>query len=143
MKRATALLALSGIFVTGCLVGIAATHLFYAWKLRRPGEPSRAMVEMFHHRLERDLDLSPEQARQVRGILERSHERAEELRNDVFPRVREIMDSASEEIEALLDEEQRRRFQELRRRHSWRSDPGLLGPPGRMHRRGPPPPPEP
>jgi len=136
VKRATAMLALGGLFLAGLLVGAAATHLFYARKLLGPSGPSRAMVEIFHHRLERDLDLTATQAEEVRAILGRSHQRAEALRSDVFPRVRAIMDEAALEIEGVLDEEQRERFRELRRRHRWRSDPVLLGPPGRSHHGG-------
>jgi hypothetical protein len=136
VKRAAAVLTLAGLFVAGLLVGAAATHLFYAHKLQRPGGPSRAVVEMFHHRLEQELALTPRQADEIRSILERNHARAEELRNEVFPRVREIMDEASREIESVLDESQRRKFRELRERHRWRSDPGLLGHPGQFHGRG-------
>jgi hypothetical protein len=135
VKRGTAMLALGGLFLAGLLVGAAATHLFYARKLLGPSGPSRAMVAMFHHRLERDLDLTAAQAEAVRDILRRSHVRAEDLRRDVFPQVRAIMDQAALEIEEVLDDEQRERFRELRRRHHWRSDAVLLGPPGGSHHR--------
>jgi hypothetical protein len=138
MKRATAVLTIGAVFLAGLLAGAAATHLFYAKRLLVPGGPSRMMVELFEEKLRRELDLTPEQAREVDRILVRSHERADALRRDVFPRVRAIMDEAADEIEGVLNEQQKRRFRELRALQRERAEHFLLGPPGAMRRHGPP-----
>ncbi|MDX1500880.1 MAG: hypothetical protein R3325_00860 [Thermoanaerobaculia bacterium] len=145
MTRVTALAAVAALFVTGVLVGALATHLFYTQRLLRPEGAPRAMVmgRLFSRQLERSLELTPEQAEQVEKIVRDSHAEADRLRRETFPRVRQIVDEAAAEIEAILTEEQRERFRELRRRQRDRAEQFLLGPPGPGRRRGPGPPPDP
>ena len=138
MRRITAIAAVGALFMTGVLVGALATHLYYAQRVVRPHSPPMAMAgRVFSRQLERSLDLSPSQTEQVREILRRSHDEAARLRRETFPRVRQIMEDAAAEIEAVLDEEQRERFRELRRRQRSRAEEMLLGPPGRGPGRGP------
>ncbi len=139
MKRSSALFLVLGVLVVGFLVGIVATHLFYAQKFRKAGSVGSMASDFFAHRLERDLNLDTSQREQIDAILEETREAADELRFEIRPRIALLMEDAAERIDAVLTEEQRARFEELRERHRGRSEHFFLGPPRRGPKgRGPP-----
>ena len=57
-----------------------------------------------------ELGLTPEQRRQIEGILERGRPRTEAVMAEVLPRVRAVTDSVDAEIRAVLNEDQRSRL---------------------------------
>lgn len=117
-----AALALLVTFVAGFIVG-AVTHRFMIFHGRPHRPPPMATFAMMN-RLERNLDLSDEQSRQVRAILEKHHER---IRGEVQSEI----ETANAEIEKILNPEQRVKFQELK----MRLGPGIHR--GDRPRRGP------
>lgn len=137
MKRWQAFLALVVLFLLGTVAGGLGAHLYYARALGRPpvGPPSLAGSFM-GPRLERALDLSPEQADQLRRILEENRREAEAMRREMAPRVRAAMARSEERIREILDPEQLERFERMQRRHRRRAD-RFFG--GRGDHRGPPP----
>lgn len=138
MKRVVAGLAVLALFLIGIAVGALGAHLYYARELRHPGAFPHLAGRFFAEHLERRLLLTPEQRREIDLILRETHERARELRGELEPQVREVMESASARIEGVLTPEQREEFQRLRREQRRRAEHFLLGPPG--PRRGPGPP---
>ena len=140
MRRGPALAALLGLFALGVVSGGLGAHLYYARALERPPGPPPFLGRFPGSPLERHLDLTPEQRRAVRQILDESHREAEALRHDLAPRLRDVMERSQERIREVLTPEQRERFEELRRRHHRRSDRFFGGPDGRRRHRRPPPP---
>lgn len=141
MKRGTALALLALAFLLGAVVGGLGFELLHlrrmaAWHHGAEGGPPE--LDFLVRRLERRLDLSADQTRQVRAIVERARRDLWELRGEVAPRVHGRMEEARGEIEEVLTPEQR---EELRR-----LGPALLpagphhfGHGGETgHRRGPP-----
>jgi Spy/CpxP family protein refolding chaperone len=140
VKRWQALVALAGLFVLGVVSGGLGAHLYYARALDRPPGPPPFFAGFMGARLERHLDLTPEQGARMRQILDQSRREAEALRRDLAPRMRDVMERSEQRIRELLTAEQRQRFEELRRRHRRRSDRFFDGPGGRRgHRRRPQP----
>ena len=145
MKRWLALLALAGLFALGVVSGGLGAHLYYARALDRPPGPPPFLAPFMGPRLERALDLSPEQSEQIRAILEQGRREAGSLRRDLVPRLEELMERNRARIREILTPEQRRRFEELQRSHRGRSQRFFGGRGGRPgHRRPPaePPPPD-
>lgn len=143
MKRHLALVYVAGLFLLGILVGALAMHLYYAVGSpahpRFPG-PGRAHRPDFSQRLERELDLTPEQARRIDAILAESRAEGEALHAEMLPRVREQMERTRARIAEVLTPEQRDRFEELNRRFRGRAERFFLGHrPGRRDEPGPPP----
>lgn len=135
MKRLWALLALAGLFLLGTLAGGLGAHLYYARAIDRPPPgPPPIFGRFMGPRLERALDLTPEQADQLRRVLEESRREAEAMRREMAPRMREMMVRGEARIEEILTPEQHERFDELRRRHRHRAE-RFFG--GRDGRRGP------
>lgn len=69
---------------------------------------------------QRNLDLTPEQQRQVGAILADSQRDA--LRREMMPRALALLDRTHTRISAVLTPEQRERFERLRERRAsrWR-----------------------
>jgi Spy/CpxP family protein refolding chaperone len=132
VKRWQALAALGGLFVLGVVSGALGAHLYYARALDRPPGPPPFLGRPMGHHLERGLDLTPAQRRALRQILAESRREAEQLRGELAPRMREVMQRSEARIREILDPEQRRRFEELQRHHRRRSE-RFFGGPGHPH----------
>ena len=99
------------IFILGYLAGIATMlSLHYVRErrfaaMRSPGETLTLLAEK--------LDLTQEQKTAVRTIVRRTREDLFQLREDARPQVRRLLQKARDEIEALLNEDQREQFDRL------------------------------
>jgi hypothetical protein len=99
------------IFILGYLAGIATMiSLHYVRErrfasMRSPGETLTLLAEK--------LDLNQEQKTAVRTIVRRTREDLFQLREDARPQVRRLLRKARDEIEALLNEDQREQFDRL------------------------------
>ncbi len=111
MKRSTALLAVTALFLVGILVGVLGTHLFYFHEMRQPGGLGQLAARLVIHRLDRELGLSRDQRRQVEGILAETRGELADIRREAAPRVLAVLDRSHARIAALLDDGQRARFE--------------------------------
>jgi hypothetical protein len=116
MKRSTATVVVVALFLVGVLVGVLGTHLFYLRHLREPGWLVTAGTRLLAADLRRDLDLTPEQEREIDAILADAQRDAIALRQELMPRMLDILDRSQSGISAVLTSEQRERFEQLRRR---------------------------
>ena len=101
--------------IAGIVIGVAGDRFV----LLRSGQlyPKRAVSYAANHvvdRLGRDLQLSDAQKGQVRSIVDRHHARIDAAWANVRPQVRQEIDAANAEIEAVLTPQQRTKFRELR-----------------------------
>ena len=114
MRRGTALAAVTAIFLVGVLVGVLATHLFYLRQLRQPGGFLDLSTRLIAADLDRRLDLTSDQRRQIREVLEQSRRQAVELRRQMAPEILALADDTHERIRAVLTSEQQEKFERLR-----------------------------
>jgi Spy/CpxP family protein refolding chaperone len=77
-----------------------------------PMSPSGLKMEVLR-RVERDLDLTPEQRSQVDRIISASQERTKKLMEPVAPQIHAELQETKEAVRAVLTPEQRIRFDEL------------------------------
>lgn len=129
MKRWTAVALLALAFLIGVVVGGLGAELLHlrrmaTWHHGVPGPPG---FDRYIHHLERRLDLTPEQSRQVEEILDRTRRDLWQMHREARPKIHRRLEEAHAELLAVLTPEQR---QEVRR----------LGPRflPRHHRHGPP-----
>jgi hypothetical protein len=80
--------------------------------MRRPPSPAVMRLE-FLRRIQRDLDLSPDQKVQIDRILHESQERAHKLTEPIAPQLRAEMKRAKDEFRAVLTADQSRRFDQI------------------------------
>ena len=103
-------LVVVGVFALGCLTGAS---LGYAYRLRAGDDGRRGRHERkgdIFEKMRADLDLSDEQARQVRAILDETRDEYRALRSECRPRYDAARERGRERIRALLTPEQRQRF---------------------------------
>jgi Spy/CpxP family protein refolding chaperone len=79
----------------------------------------------FLRRVERDLNLTADQREQVDKILAASQERSKKIMEPVTPKIREELQQTREQFRAILDPEQKIRFDELlkQQQHQRRNPP--------------------
>jgi Spy/CpxP family protein refolding chaperone len=99
-------------FVAGMAAGIFAAHMHILHGGPGAARFPRAMV----NRLDRRLDLTDAQRKQVEEIVNRRHANIDEVWGGVRPRVRAEIEAANEEIARVLTPEQRARFEKMRMR---------------------------
>jgi Spy/CpxP family protein refolding chaperone len=103
-------LVLLGVFVLGCVTGASLDSLYRlrAGGSERSGERGRR-GDVFE-KMKGDLNLTEQQAADVRAVIDQSREEFRALRNEVSPRYDAVRQNARSKIRALLTPEQRERF---------------------------------
>lgn len=115
------ILATLVIFIAGVVTG--AVLVVYSGRslINRPrngaprffqATPGNMRLE-FLHRVQRDLDLTPEQRERIDKILKDSQDRTRKMMAPVLPGLREEFQRTKEEFRDVLTPEQRVRFDEL------------------------------
>jgi hypothetical protein len=136
------------ILVCGMVIGGGLTT-YVLWKrVETTIMHPRLMPERIVEHMESSLDLTPEQAEQIREIFTRRHERFDKLRVEMEPLIQAELDSIREEVSRVLTPEQLEEwtsgFDRMHRR--WFRGPMFgkgprPGPPPHFHRGEPPEPP--
>lgn len=104
-------LAIAAVFVLGCVTGalLDSAYRLRAGAAREESRGRRGREEVFD-RMRRDLELTDQQAAEVRRILDETRGDYRALRSEARPRFDAIRQSARARIRALLNPEQQRRF---------------------------------
>jgi Spy/CpxP family protein refolding chaperone len=109
------------IFGAGVLTG----GLLVKYSVQTPSRPQHSQANRvqpisaggirieFLRRVERDLNLSPDQKEQIDKIFSASQERSKKLMEPIQPRIREELQQTREQFRAVLNPEQKLRFDEL------------------------------
>ena len=130
-SKGMAVLLAAALFTSGLAVGALGVHLFYSQRISGLGGPPMPVGPMFERWLDRSLDLSERQRREVGEILRDSRSEAEELRREMGPKLHAMNRKTIESIAEILTPEQRERFDEQMQRWQRRQrrfEPGE-GPP--------------
>jgi Spy/CpxP family protein refolding chaperone len=136
-----AVLVLLLVAFAGGLAGVALDRLvLLPHMFRGPGfghehGPGGRRDPEFRARFARELGLSPEQQIRIDSIMERQGRELRAVRGQVQPTLDSIITRTRSQLDSVLTAEQRKKAQEIRRKHP--RPPGMFGPgrpPG-----GPPP----
>ncbi len=150
MSRATSILVVASLFLSGVAVGALGMHLYYFDKLSGPRGPGHGARMHWRPFFAERLGLTQEQEQQIETILADSHRRSNDIRRDMRPQIEQLIEETHSKIVEVLTPEQRLEFERMRkfqRRHAERlflgpGPPGRRGGrPGRFGRRDRPPPP--
>jgi hypothetical protein len=142
-RRIRSLLLGAVILVCGILIGAGlTTHILWG-RLLHKARHHEQMAERMTGRMIRDLDLTEEQAAQVRQIIEERLEAIRAIHEDARPRAEAELQRLHEEVAVLLTAEQAERWERriaMMREHWPRYGPprGPFGGRGRQHPRHPP-----
>lgn len=129
-ERTRAALLLVVVFVVGAVMGAAVDRLLLFREGRMyPKHGLRAASHRMLNRLDRDLNLNPQQEEQVRQILTRRAARLDAVWKNAEPAMLAEIERGDAEISAVLTGEQKTKFEEMKRR--WRNRARrALGKPG-------------
>jgi Spy/CpxP family protein refolding chaperone len=107
--RLKILLAVAGIFVLGCVTGASLDSVYRLQAASQSGaaQPGK---EDFFEALRRNLDLSNQQATEIRAIVDETRGEYRQLRAEVRPRYDSLRQKARVRIRALLRPEQQQKF---------------------------------
>lgn len=90
----------------------------------------------FRNRFARELGLSPDQQTRIDSIMEHQGHELRAIRHQVQPQLDSIVSRTRRQLDSVLTPEQRKKAQEIRRRHPHPPGPPGDGPPD--GRNGPP-----
>jgi Spy/CpxP family protein refolding chaperone len=143
--RAQGIAILLLTFVVGVLAGFAGERVRSARNRPPPFEMGPEMMARFRQgnlpTMFRELNLTPEQVRQIAAIMENGRPRSNAVLDEMLPRLRAVTDSIRQEVRGVLTAEQTAVWDSLAdhaRRGRMREER-----PGRRGGRGGPPPPVP
>jgi len=115
-KGSTTLLAAVALLVTfiaGLLVGAVGSR-FLSW--RTPLRARPAAADFMMKRLDRTLDLTPQQEVEITRILQAHHQRIGAVWTGVRPQLRREVEQTNAEIQRVLTPEQRTKFEGIKMR---------------------------
>lgn len=122
MNRAKAILGICLIFLLGFVAGGMAAAKFMERRVRAviEGGPE-AITALVVRRLDRSLDLSSEQEKAVREVVDDARDRIRRIRLQTSPAINRILLDAQTSIRAVLNADQAKEFDQLaeRARAKW------------------------
>jgi Spy/CpxP family protein refolding chaperone len=112
-NRARALVVLIAVLLAGCLLGIAGHHFFERRFQASSGNSTALRGQGHQDRLAKRLQLTAEQEVQLKSILEESRRQINLGRAELEAKVEAIRSATNGRIAAILNEEQKKKFQQL------------------------------
>jgi hypothetical protein len=109
-------------FIAGLLIGIVGDRIFLFRNRDRLGMRGRSMTQHIVARLDRELQLTPQQHDEVTRIFEVHRQHIDVINAAVRPQIRREIEEGNAEIEKILTSEQRAKFQEMKMRMLPRRD---------------------
>jgi Spy/CpxP family protein refolding chaperone len=123
MKRSAAVAGVVALFVVGVAVGALGAYVLLAHQRLRhgPGMGGPGHRHMSAE-LQRRLDLTADQQRQVEAILGDSHRETMAIWQEVRPRVMAVIERAQNRIALILTPRQREEFERYRQERAERME---------------------
>jgi hypothetical protein len=100
------------IFGSGCIVGSGATVFIVHRRIMESIHSPETVPPKVAAHLRRFLDLTDEQTEQVTAILEGRRLAIQSIRREFQPQIEQELDQVQAEIAAILNDEQRQRWQQ-------------------------------
>lgn len=116
-------LLLCVVFVAGVIVGATATRVAVKKFVDRVINRPDAIQQTIERDLTRKLKLRPEQRQRVHEIATRCTQEMKSLRAEFQPKLNGIIAKSEQEVRAILDEDQKVKFDRMVRQRSFKSPP--------------------
>ena len=127
-NRSRAMMVLIAVLLAGCLLGIAGNHYFERRSIRSSINSTALRSQGNPERLAKHLQLTAEQEVQFKTIVEDSRRQINAGSAELESKVEAIRSATNGKIAAILNDEQKKKFQQLlseaeaHRRPAGRSD---------------------
>jgi hypothetical protein len=115
------------VFIFGALAGSLGTGFYLKKRVEQFSKHAfHDRTKLLMRRLSHELDLKEKQRAEIEKILREYHSKTSELRRNVRPEIDKLRDRTFSAISRELDEDQKRAFEELRKRlRRWRPEDHL------------------
>ncbi len=109
-------LVLVGVFLLGSITGASLAGVYHL--RHRDDRPDRGRRgEAFFEKMRSDLNLTNEQATQIKTILDETRSQFRSLQSEARPRFDSIKQKERERIRGILHSQQQQRFDQMTARH--------------------------
>jgi hypothetical protein len=102
------------VFVLGILAGSVGTGFYLKHRLTPLIKEPRARKAFIMKRLSKKLNLTPDQQAKIQPIVEQMIEKRREFYRKTRPEIKTIMDQGFAQIKEELNEDQKKKLDELR-----------------------------
>lgn len=106
-------IAVIAVFVAGFVSGAAVLNLYRLRVENQIAHSQDVMIQVALYRMERDLDLTPEQKEQVRQALLGARAEVLGKTREFIPAFRDIFERTQSRIREILTPEQREKFDRI------------------------------
>jgi hypothetical protein len=114
MKNYKAIIGVLLVFILGVICGAVVTHVVHRSQMETfVGRGPEAREEMLVKRLTRQLDLDSRQLEQIRPIVHETHANILNIRQQSRPQVEALLDESQRRISEILRPEQQERFAKI------------------------------
>ena len=123
MNKLKPVLLLALVFFAGIAVGVVGTRLVVRQMVRTAMERPDRIRLMMERRLDRRLNLTPDQRTRLHEILTGTQAQLRSLRQEIRPQLVAVIGRADRDILAILTPEQRERFERMKQENPllWRA----------------------
>ena len=122
-SRSRAIASLVAVFLLGCLCGASGLNLWfkkYGWG--RQNQPEMRRGERPNSIFDQ-LKLTSEQQAKLKLILDESRTQIDNVRSEMGPKFNAVRDQTNLRISAILNEEQKKKFEQSLKEMDQRRDP--------------------
>ncbi len=112
-NRTRAVAVIVAVLLIGCILGIAGYRFYERGFGTKPAISAAGHVSGHAGRLTDRLQLTREQENQLSEILENSRRQIEDCRKESDSKLQEIRAKTNERIAAILNDEQKKKFQQI------------------------------
>ncbi|GBC63686.1 hypothetical protein DENIS_4684 [Desulfonema ishimotonii] len=131
MSKAKIIAGILLIFCTGIFIGAVGGHIYFRHQFRQFMKgPHELLFPKFTKKLERELDLTPEQRKKVSRIADQLREELFAFKQKHGPDLEKIVERHLSLIKAELTPEQQKKMDEIQKniRKKWLKPPKRFGP---------------
>jgi len=104
------------VFFVGALTGVLGASLYFEAKIEKMFHSRPPHGERIVERLTQDLDLTLAQQEEIRPIIMAFDKKADDLKLQFRPQMKQLHDQVTARIRAKLDEKQKTTFDEINER---------------------------
>jgi len=131
MKKWRLIAGVALVFILGVLAGSLGTHLYQRQWAERFWKDPAARRDVFLQRLTRELQLTDEQQKELKVIVEEVDQKLQALRRESRAEIKGVIDESFTRMKEKLSPDQQKRLEEFKAKHEERLKDRRKSPPPR------------
>ncbi len=117
------------VFFVGVLAGVLGAGIYFEARIEKMFFHGPPTGDMILNRLEKELDLSASQLKEIRPIILDMQKRSFALKRNISPQIKTILEETRVRIREKLNDEQKRKFERINEKFKKRFRKGRPFPP--------------